>query len=42
VTVLLKPSLSHIMGALEPTLSVVQMAMDRFGAIAGLGDAVIR
>jgi hypothetical protein len=39
VTVLLKPNLSHLIGALEPTLSVVQMAMDRFGAIAGLGDA---
>jgi hypothetical protein len=39
VTLLLKPNLSHLIGALEPTLSVVQMAMDRFGAIAGLGDA---
>jgi hypothetical protein len=39
VTLLLKPNLSHLIGALEPTLNVVQMAMDRFGAIAGLGDA---
>jgi hypothetical protein len=38
VTVLLKPNLSHLIGALEPTLSVVQMAMDRFGQLAGLED----
>jgi hypothetical protein len=37
--VLLKPNLSHLIGALEPTLNVVQMAMDRFGELAGLGDA---
>jgi hypothetical protein len=37
--VLLKPNLSHLIGALEPTLSVVQMAMDRFGELAGLDGA---
>ena len=37
VAMLLKPNLSHLIGALEPTLSVVQMALDRFGELAGLG-----
>lgn len=35
---LLKPDLSQLIGALEPTLSVVQMAVDRFGQLAGLVD----
>lgn len=37
ITVLLRPNLSHLIGALEPTLSVVQIATDRFGELAGLG-----
>jgi hypothetical protein len=37
VTVMLKPNLSHLIGALEPTLTVVQIAVDRFGEMAGVG-----
>ncbi len=33
---LLKPDLPQLIGALEPTLKVVQMAMDGFGQLAGL------
>ncbi len=33
---LLKPDLRQLIGALEPTLKVVQMAVDRFGELAGL------
>lgn len=33
---LMKPDLPQLTGALEPTLKVVQMAMDGFGQLAGL------
>ncbi len=37
-TRLLKPDLPQLIGALEPTLKVVQMAIDRYGDLAGLGQ----